>query len=226
MNNLMGNWMGTVQYNDENGNPITIDYLCGLMINESSDPLAGYVQVSNLFLNKQGCLSVSYEQMILELQETLQLPTFVGDRQWTYQTCTEFGYFQTTDSANQPFGDLVPLQYSLDMCIDIFGQKFPTADLINQTLIEYGGADPLALWFGPTNILFVNGNIDPWHSLSVFQNVSSSVTAILINGTAHCADMFPATPNDPPGLHIAQVQISQKIGEWLKDYNNYFNGHN
>ena len=37
--------------------------------------------------------------------------TFLGEpcdyfkgRQWTYQTCTEFGFYQTTDSDQQPFG--------------------------------------------------------------------------------------------------------------------------
>eukprot|EP01103_Thecamoeba_quadrilineata_P010216 TRINITY_DN2135_c0_g3_i1.p1 TRINITY_DN2135_c0_g3~~TRINITY_DN2135_c0_g3_i1.p1 ORF type:complete len:502 (-),score=81.08 TRINITY_DN2135_c0_g3_i1:13-1497(-) len=223
MSDLMGNWMGTVQYNDENGNPITIDYLCGIMINGSNDPLAAYVNVSRVF-NNQTCVSVSYEEMILELKETVQIPFGVGDRQWTYQTCTEFGYFQTTDSPSsaQPFGDLVPLQYSIDMCRDIFGTTYNTDALINQTLIEYGGADPLALAYGPTNILFVNGNIDPWHSLSVYHNVSSSVTAILINGTAHCADMFPPTSIDPPGLAVAQQQITKQIGIWLDAYYSYF----
>ena len=28
-----------------------------------------------------------------------------------YQTCTEFGFYQTSDSANQPFGKLFPLKY-------------------------------------------------------------------------------------------------------------------
>ena len=28
-----------------------------------------------------------------------------------YQTCTEFGFYDTSDSANQPFGKLFPLKY-------------------------------------------------------------------------------------------------------------------
>ena len=28
-----------------------------------------------------------------------------------YQTCTEFGFFQTSDSDKQPFGNLFPLKY-------------------------------------------------------------------------------------------------------------------
>ena len=36
---------------------------------------------------------------------------FSPGRQWMYQTCTEFGFYQTSDSANQPFGKLFPLKY-------------------------------------------------------------------------------------------------------------------
>ena len=31
-----------------------------------------------------------------------------------YQTCTEFGFYQTSDSEKQPFGDLFPLKYVHD----------------------------------------------------------------------------------------------------------------
>ena len=31
-----------------------------------------------------------------------------------YQTCTEFGFYQTSDSDKQPFGKLFPLKYVLN----------------------------------------------------------------------------------------------------------------
>ena len=31
-------------------------------------------------------------------------------RQWTYQTCTEFGYYQSTDSKSQVYGTTFPLR--------------------------------------------------------------------------------------------------------------------
>ena len=57
MANLMGNWQGTVQYNDEGGNPITIGsrpfivgYLCNMMNNASNTNYTNYVNVARLFL--------------------------------------------------------------------------------------------------------------------------------------------------------------------------------
>jgi len=224
---LMGNWMGTVQYNDEQGNPININYLCNIMLNHSSNPLQAYAAISNLFLLLQNmpCLDVSYSDTILQMQNLTQGDSGVGIRQWTYQTCAEFGYFQTTDSPStvQPFGNMVPLNLSTQMCSDTFGIDFNTAELVNETNAYYGGKN---LMDGPTNILFVNGNIDPWHSLSIIDPLPPGINAILINGTAHCADDFPPTPSDPPGLAEAQNATSKAIGVMLSEYYGYLNGRN
>ena len=37
-----------------------------------------------------------------------------------------------------------------------------------------------------------------------------------IVGTAHCANMYPDSPSDPPQLKEARVKIEALIGEWLK----------
>lgn len=134
----------------------------------------------------------------------------VGMRSWTYQTCSEFGYYQTTDSENQPFGDLVPIQFYLDMCRDVFGFDFPPR--IDETNINYGGKNPIG-----SNVLFVNGGIDPWHSLSITENLSDSITAIVIPLGSHCENMSPAGPNSPPLMAEAQQKTYTHILEWLKE---------
>jgi len=206
----MGNFQGTVQYDNE-GNPITIQTLCNIMNNQSMDALSAYVQVSNLFLSIYGvpCLDCSYSQMITSLQNTSQ--DFGSGRQWTYQSCSEFGYFQTTDSVGQPFGDLVPIAYYIQMCKDIFG--FDWLPAINETNNCYGGNGPT----GATKIVFVNGSLDPWHALSILEDQSETVTAVFINGTAHCADMRPERPSDPPQLIAARELTMGVIGDWIFD---------
>ena len=49
-----------------------------------------------------------------------------------------------------------------------------------------------------------SGSIDPWHALSVLSSLSSTETAIFINGTSHCANMLPPDKHDPPGLTQAR----------------------
>lgn len=211
-NNLMGNWMGVVQYNDENGNPIDIKYLCNIMESTPSSPLESYANVSNLFLKlgNMPCMDASYADAIAQLANLTSPDSGVGARQWTYQTCTEFGYFQTTDSSNQPFGSSVPLKYSLDMCKDLFNISGPN---INGTNTIYGGNKFPA--YTTSNILFVNGDIDPWHALGVTQAVSPSIPAILIDGTAHCANVLPSRANDPQSLVQARALTQKQIDQWL-----------
>jgi hypothetical protein len=214
MSNLMGNWMGTVQYNDENENPIDINYLCGIM-NSADSALDGYVKVNNVMLQAQGqnCQDVSYEDMVMEMNATVVgNDGGVGIRQWVYQTCFEFGYFQTTDAEDQPFGNLVPLKFYTDLCKDVYGLDF-IPSRIDDTNTYYGGhAIPAN---GPTNILFVNGEIDPWHSLGVTWDISPTLLHILISDTAHCANVLPNDSADPADLVVARQLTSKIIGTWL-----------
>lgn len=66
-----------------------------------------------------------------------------------------------------------------------------------------------------TSIVFPNGSIDPWHALGITEDLSSTQRAIFIQGTAHCANMYPAMNSDPAELTWARAAISNQIGEWL-----------
>lgn len=117
---LSGNFEGAVQYNKDNkafeggDMNLTIDLLCDAMIDEKvKDPLQKYINVNDILLNLQGqkCLDASYDNFIAEMKQTnWNESAAVGGRQWTYQTCVEFGFFQSTDSTEQPFGQTVPVE--------------------------------------------------------------------------------------------------------------------
>lgn len=138
----------TVQYNDENANPIDVIYVCNpfpatqlfllgtkrsrwfplallmvFLVVQYHEPTgrATYCRLCQhlehlpsctagihntpplpelqLTLDNQAsCLDVSYADTIAQLRDTTAAAAGVGYRQWVYQTCTEFGYFQTSDS--------------------------------------------------------------------------------------------------------------------------------
>lgn len=48
---------------------------------------------------------------------------------------------------------------------------------MNRTNIVYGGSIP-----DVKNVIFVNGDVDPWHALSVLKDLNEGSPAILING--------------------------------------------
>jgi len=208
--NLMGNFQGIVQY-DEEGGPITIKTVCDIMESgKDTDAFNNYARVNALISNGT-CVECNYTTTIEILQQEDSKAAGVGMRQWTYQTCLEFGYFQTTDSPNQPFGDRVPLSYYTDMCRDTFGFDFQPR--VNETNLYYGGRNPR----GASNIDFVNGSFDPWHALSITEDYTQTVVATFVQGTAHCDDMLPpkngTTPRD---MIVAQKEIRSRIGLWLR----------
>ena len=136
-------------------------------------------------------------------------------RQWFYQTCTEFGYYQTSDSDNQPFGNMFPLNFSIQQCQDIFGPEFNQSTImggIKWTEAYYGGRN---ISEDTHNIVFPNGSIDPWHALSILKSVNLYTIAIFIEGTAHCANMYPPREEDLQELVKAREKISERIGRFL-----------
>lgn len=218
-----GNFMGVVQYNKDNrkfegavGTNVTIDVLCKIMSNDSIDEISRYAQVNSLMLDTYGekCLDVNYADMIEDLRKTSWSSSAAeGGRQWTYQTCTEFGFYQTSDSTKQPFGNLFPLKVSIKQCMDIFGPLFNETEImsgVSSTNTNYGG-----LKIAGTKIVFPNGSIDPWHALGITSDVTSEEQAIFIEGTAHCANMYPEASTDPPQLTQARMKIKDHISSWL-----------
>lgn len=79
-------------------------------------------------------------------------------RQWTYQYCSEFGWFQTP-SGNQSAtnismrSELLNMTYWEDMCKDVFNVSL----MINRTRKEFA----FNVQAG-TNTVFTNGGEDPW----------------------------------------------------------------
>ncbi len=133
-------------------------------------------------------------------------------RQWTYQTCTEFGFFQTTDSDETSlFSNEIDLDFYTSICSEVFGiNSTDVYSAVNRTNHFYGGRNVTG-----TNIVFPNGSIDPWHALSILTDISSTVHSLYITGTAHCADIYTPRSSDPQELIAARAEITTLIGRWL-----------
>eukprot|EP01133_Synstelium_polycarpum_P010271 gene10271-11979_t len=202
MQSLAGNFMGVVQYNLESQGP-SVNSLCEMMTNTSNDPLGNYINLWNSFAD--GCTDASYNTMISEVTNTTNDANAIGGRMWFYQTCIEFGYYQTSTSTKQPFGDLFPIEFATQQCEDVFGFKF--LPNVNWTHTDYGATQPEV-----SNVLYVNGEIDPWHALGITTNSFSAPSpSLLIKGTAHCADMEIPNSVSPSTLVPAQKVIESYL---------------
>ncbi|KAM0732821.1 putative serine protease F56F10.1 [Formica fusca] len=220
---LASNFAGIVQYNKDNRQSsqtanITIETVCDILVDEKIGiPIDRLAYISNMMLNttKEKCLDYRYGKMIRELRNiTWTSEQAEGGRQWMYQTCTEFGFYQTSTAKPNLFSDTFPVKFFIQQCIDIFGPRYDIDLLksgVTRTNILYG-----ALNLQVTNVVFVHGSVDPWHVLGITTSSNPQAPAIYINGTAHCADMYPSSENDMPQLKEARIQIKDLIKQWLK----------
>lgn len=210
---LFGNFQGAVQYNLEGYQPYVSD-LCDA-ITDATDagatPLDAFAAATALFYPDTGsCISSNFSADYISF---IANTTFSGlgcdlscssDRQWVYQSCNEFGYFQTTTGDNQPFKGFTYLDANAagtQVCLQGFdldeytGPRANAQGLLANT--QYGARHVEGI-----NITMPNGNCDPWHALSTAnstdafyesgstQELSEGVTIVEIDGTAHCRDMY------------------------------------
>ncbi|KAL1130451.1 hypothetical protein AAG570_011699, partial [Ranatra chinensis] len=186
---LSGIFADVVQYNKDNRitpsplQNITLDDLCRVMTDISAgDPIDRLAKLNSMMLqlNNEGCLDFKYENSIKPLKNTSWDATAAeGGRQWTYQTCTEFGFYQTSSTKNELFGPYFPLSYFTQQCTDIFGERINNKILnsgIYRTNLIYGGLE-----LRTTRVIYVHGSIDPWHALGITTN-KDNMPAIYIKG--------------------------------------------
>uniref|UniRef100_A0A6I8Q1D8 Serine protease 16 n=1 Tax=Xenopus tropicalis TaxID=8364 RepID=A0A6I8Q1D8_XENTR len=211
--NLADIFMGAVQYNGMSP-ASNVQQICQLMTIKDNSAYEGLRSVNRMYMDFMGlsCVYNSHAKSVADLSSTKLSLVGVGERQWFYQTCTEFGYYQTCEDPSCPFSSLITLKSQLDLCSQIF--QVPTESVLQsvQFTNEFYGADhPKS-----SRIIFVNGDVDPWHALSVLKNQSRSEIAILINGTSHCANMSPSHTSDPLSLQEARKEIAAQVATWLK----------
>ncbi|XP_008824869.1 thymus-specific serine protease [Nannospalax galili] len=210
---------GSVQYDGQAGAPLSVRQLCGLLLEGDGNhsyhtPYRGLRRAVQVITRSVGqrCLSFSREETVAQLRATTPHVSGVGDRQWLYQTCTEFGFYVTCEGPQCPFSQLPVLPFQLDLCQQVFGLSVASvAQAVAQTNSYYGGQTPRA-----TQVLFVNGDTDPWHVLSVTQDLGPSQPALLIPNASHCLDMAPERPSDSPSLRLGRQGIFQQLQAWLQ----------
>ncbi|XP_032094626.1 thymus-specific serine protease [Thamnophis elegans] len=212
--NLADMFMGAVQYNYGAIVWSNVESMCNIMTNSSiGSPYRRLMATNIVILEQLGmpCLQNSQAEIVEELRNSSIGMAFFAMRQWFFQTCTEFGYYQTCEDPDCPFSPQMTLASQLEICSQVYNISYRNvSEGVSFTNDYYGANHPKA-----SRVLFVNGNIDPWYPLSVLKNESDSEPAILINGTSHCANMYSPAPGDPLSLIHARQQITSWVGKWL-----------
>jgi len=79
----------------------------------------------------------------------------------------------------------------------------------------------MSAWFGGnnigsySNIVFTNGNLDPWSAGGVLLPQGATLPAYIVMGGAHHLDLRAANPADPYSVIWVRQQIEANMQAWL-----------
>jgi len=131
----------------------------------------------------------------------------IGDAAWDYQACTEMVMPISSNNVDDMFP---PSKFDLDAftryCVDKWGVKprplwIPTYYGVNIT--------------ASSNIIFSNGELDPWRGGGLQKTLHPTLVAILIEQGAHHLDLRKPNPADPQSVIDARKLEIQLLRKWL-----------
>uniref|UniRef100_A0A0N4ZGJ9 Serine protease K12H4.7 n=1 Tax=Parastrongyloides trichosuri TaxID=131310 RepID=A0A0N4ZGJ9_PARTI len=167
-------------------------------------------------------LQNSYWDSLTELKQTTYTygtndnSDAMAARGWMWLCCNEMGWLQTTDQGRNIFQQLIPLNFYVNMCTDIFDSSVNinfVRDNNKKAKKYFGGADS----YSAANVILPNGNLDPWHALGTYvTNNATHQYPYLIDGTAHCGDMYPDYDGQPASLGPVRQFIKSTVSDFIK----------
>jgi pimeloyl-ACP methyl ester carboxylesterase len=190
------------------------DHFCDLLA--GPDALKGYTQfVSEIFLSWQmNALSGSFAGATSLNPDDYQDS---ATRQWYYQSCTEYGYWQNSyhDQAITVRSTRINPAYHANGCQRLFGKPLsPQIESMNNEFYL-----PLLDPKQSSQVVFNNGSRDPWSKLSISKengNASNlNHVTFTIDGASHCDDLHAESFGDSPALIQARQLVYEKAKAWL-----------
>jgi hypothetical protein len=162
------------------------------------------VDALDLHLRARQRVAMRRQQRVRALTNGTALSNGDAFDYWGYQTCNEFGFYQTCEVGTQCFFtqglDLLPDQDSF--CSSEFNIEVPAITAsIAATNAFYGGLHPESTPSFGSRLLYPNGNVDPWHGLSILTpSPEGNISTLMVEGASHHAWTHNTLPTDQVSL--------------------------
>lgn len=144
----------------------------------------------------------------------------IGMRQWIYQSCTEYGYWQNAhpDSNKRSRSTMINLKYHQSVCKRLFGiDKLADTSAFNKVWLN-------SLKTSNTNapIIMTNGLEDPWLQLSITPDTIKTsgpfpnLLSYFIKKAAHCDDLRISKINKNKSAQFVFTLTNNIFKNWIK----------
>lgn len=134
---------------------------------------------------------------------------------WNIQICSQLPMIQGGGGNNifwQP--NFYEKGYN-ETCMDTF-QLMPNYPY---ALDQFGGRVPTKDFYGASNIIWSNGEDDPWSRGGILQDISPNMEVIVIKGGAHHYDLrLPKDETDTAAVKDARAQETEIIKGWIAEW--------
>jgi pimeloyl-ACP methyl ester carboxylesterase len=191
------------------------DHFCELISGNS--PIDGWAQFTKEIYVSWGMDALSDSPQGAVSLDPQDYKSAFGLRQWFYQSCTEYGYWQTAfhDAAVSVRSQRTNMDYFNKVCKRLFGLTAPVdTSHVNETLYKPLLAAPAS------KILFTNGSDDPWSRLSISKENGNDVNPkhsyYTIAKSAHCDDLRTPKSSDSAELEHARQLFDDLVATWIK----------
>ncbi|XP_068624539.1 LOW QUALITY PROTEIN: putative serine protease F56F10.1 [Battus philenor] len=218
-------WFGvteTFAYLVQYATPGDIATACAVLtdvnVSDPSERLANWITQQSW---TQPCIQASYAAQVAAHTNTSYDAQQAVMRLWTYQTCVEYGWYQTTNGEEHPFLSTVPLSYFHRMCRDFFGDNFDENFLrqgIKRTNLLFGG-----LTFMPDGVVsrrrarpLVAGGHDPWSPMGPNATHATPLAPVYVaSQVSHCRAIRSTKDSETEQLEVIKQSVLRNMQEFL-----------
>ena len=143
----------------------------------------------------------------------------LDDNGWGYQVCNEMVMpIQTNGVTDMFLADL----WSADAFVQSCQQQSHLNPQFDWALDTFGGRNPSKDFLHASNIVFTNGDLDPWRAGGLLHDIpgNTDVTVRVLEGGAHHLELRLPNAADPADVNEVRNLIEQNIVHWIMTYKN------
>ncbi|CAD5117387.1 DgyrCDS6162 [Dimorphilus gyrociliatus] len=183
---------------------------CDIISKEFSvNPYDGLAQVVSMLYGDKQCHDIYKEYVACS--DTSGCGVGNDGLAWDYQACTELLSPGGTNSKTDMFADM---PFTMDDRKNYCSQRWNVTDWSTFNEIDFG----MESINQTSNIIFSNGNLDPWHGGGVLYSIKDRLISLIVIGGAHHLDLRGQNPLDPPSVRQVRKMEEHYIEKWIREY--------